>query len=109
MNKTLLLITFLSILFTASVNAQKFNPSNIKVGLIAGVNGSAFTKDVEWFSNTNTSGRYSEYEQNFRPSILAGITAQYRLTTTFTPSIELLFEGSGMRYRADNEVVLINS
>src|SRR5687768_11025852 len=89
----------LVLLFLTEANAQKFNSSSIKFGVVAGVNGSTFTKSVERFASRTGNPEYGEHKDFYRFSGLIGLTAEYPLSRNFMPSMELIYQASGMSYR----------
>lgn len=108
MNKKFLLCCFFSLLVYTTVHAQKFHYSRIKYGFVAGVNGSVFTRSIEQFASRTGESDRGEYENHYRFSPMIGLTAEYRVSPNFMPSMELIYQGSGMSYRRGSGTTIIS-
>ncbi|MBW4891546.1 PorT family protein [Mucilaginibacter sp. HMF5004] len=103
MIKRALPLVLLALLPVVNAIAQKQIIKKIHLSVKGGVNLSSFTNDVAPFdpySKLTSSSRFFEnYTKYFRVSIIAGVTADYPISKSFSIATELLYNARGAAYR----------
>ncbi|MEE1946789.1 porin family protein [Pedobacter sp. KR3-3] len=104
MKKNLLMLAVL-LLALGQVNAQE-QTKKLGFGFKAGLNISAFTNKQDMLMALSGVS-YDSFENYFRISAMAGITATYKLNPKFALNAELLYNSRGTAYRRPNNSVLL--
>jgi hypothetical protein len=104
MNKYLFIA--LAMALGLSARAQISFQKIIKIGVKAGVNFSAFTRDVAPF-DPHIQGYWDTFDNNSNTNGYAGVTLDYNIAERWSVGTELLYSAKGMMYNEENNDVIV--